>query len=131
MESKANSTTTCPEEFLCPISLEIMEDPVVTATGITCERKRIEEWFFVKNKKTCPATSQELKNFDLTPNHLLKRIISSWRNKMSLEQEGEEKMPQPNVRVPRRYEVTHATLLGKARTTFNKRVLVPETNIGG
>nr|KJB44546.1 hypothetical protein B456_007G258700 [Gossypium raimondii] len=33
----------------------------------------------------------------------------------------------------RRYdiEVTHAILLGKARTTFNKRVHVPETDIGG
>ncbi|KAA0058984.1 hypothetical protein E6C27_scaffold14436G00020 [Cucumis melo var. makuwa] len=32
----------------------------------------------------------------------------------------------------RRYnvEVTHAILLGKARTTFNKRVPVPETNTG-
>ncbi|KAI9196789.1 hypothetical protein LWI28_027008 [Acer negundo] len=28
-------------------------------------------------------------------------------------------------------EVTHAILLGKARTTFNKRVPVPETDIGG
>ncbi|KAH1130626.1 hypothetical protein J1N35_002004 [Gossypium stocksii] len=28
-------------------------------------------------------------------------------------------------------EVTYATLLGKARTTFNKRVPVPETDTGG
>ncbi|KAK8370089.1 hypothetical protein V6Z11_A01G153600 [Gossypium hirsutum] len=28
-------------------------------------------------------------------------------------------------------EVTHAILPGKARTTFNKRVLVPETDTGG
>ncbi|KAI4338306.1 hypothetical protein L6164_016648 [Bauhinia variegata] len=76
----------CPQEFLCPISFEIMEDPVVIATGITYERKNIEKWLFVKKKKTCPATGQELKNFDLTPNDLLKRIISSWRNKRSSEQ---------------------------------------------
>ncbi|KAJ7940993.1 Cytochrome b reductase 1, partial (mitochondrion) [Quillaja saponaria] len=33
----------------------------------------------------------------------------------------------------RRYgaEVTHAILPGKARTTFNKRVPVPETDTGG
>lgn len=42
-------------------------------------------------------------------------------------------MPRANVRVPRRYgaEVTHAILPGKARTTFNKRVPVPETDTGG
>ena len=28
-------------------------------------------------------------------------------------------------------EVTHAILPGKARTTFNKRVPVPETDTGG
>ncbi|KAI4297917.1 hypothetical protein L6164_037772 [Bauhinia variegata] len=41
-------------------------------------------------------------------------------------------MPRANVRVPRRYgaEVTHAILPGKARTTFNKRVPVPETDTG-
>ncbi|XP_024026904.1 uncharacterized protein LOC21406770 [Morus notabilis] len=39
-------------------------------------------------------------------------------------------MPRANVRVPRRYgvEVTDVILPGKARTTFNKRVLVPETD---
>ena len=47
--------------------------------------------------------------------------------------EGVVKMPRANVRVPRRYgaEVTDAILPGKARTTFNKRVPVPETDTGG
>ena len=39
------ASRTPPEEFLCPISHEMMEDPVmVMATGMTYERAIIEMW---------------------------------------------------------------------------------------
>ena len=39
------ASRTPPEEFLCPISHEMMEDPVmVVATGMTYERAIIEMW---------------------------------------------------------------------------------------
>jgi hypothetical protein len=31
-----------PRELLCPISLDLMEDPVVASFGHTCERQEIE-----------------------------------------------------------------------------------------
>ena len=34
-----------PEDYLCPISNELMDDPVFTADGISYDRKSIEEWF--------------------------------------------------------------------------------------
>lgn len=49
------------------------------------------------------------------------------------EADGVEKMPRADVRVPGAIpdaEVTHVILPGKARTTFNKRVPVPETDTG-
>nr|XP_010911082.1 E3 ubiquitin-protein ligase PUB23 [Elaeis guineensis] len=67
-----------PPFFRCPISMELMEDPVTISTGVTYERKNIEKWLFTYKKSTCPATMQHLKNFDLTPNHTLKRLIASW-----------------------------------------------------
>ncbi|CAA0810724.1 plant U-box 24 [Striga hermonthica] len=33
-----------PQYFLCPISLQIMKDPVTTVTGITYDRDCIEKW---------------------------------------------------------------------------------------
>lgn len=39
-----------PDEFLCPISRDVMEDPVTTITGHTYDRKLIEEWI-----KRCKA----------------------------------------------------------------------------
>lgn len=69
-----------PLLFKCPISMELMEDPVTISTGVSYERKYIERWLFTYKKKTCPATMQRLESFSLTPNHTLHRLISSWSN---------------------------------------------------
>ncbi|CAA6667630.1 unnamed protein product [Spirodela intermedia] len=47
-----------PSYFLCPISLQIMRDPVTVCTGITYDRDSIEKWIFSGNRRveaTCPA----------------------------------------------------------------------------
>ncbi|KAJ1379072.1 Zinc finger, RING/FYVE/PHD-type [Sesbania bispinosa] len=68
-----------PSYFLCPISLEIMKDPVTVYTGITYDRESIEKWLFSKNNNTCPVTKQPLSDCtDLTPNHTLRRLIQAW-----------------------------------------------------
>nr|GEZ39802.1 E3 ubiquitin-protein ligase PUB23-like [Tanacetum cinerariifolium] len=69
-----------PQDFRCPISMELMKEPVIIATGVTYERKNIEKWFFSYKKKTCPATMQDIQNFGVTPNHTLKRLILGWQN---------------------------------------------------
>ncbi|GAB4834066.1 hypothetical protein Ancab_032319 [Ancistrocladus abbreviatus] len=82
-----------PPYFLCPISLEIMGDPVTICTGITYERENIERWIFISNKNTCPVTKQLLTGTDLTPNHTLRRLIQSW---CSLNASyGVERIPTP------------------------------------
>ena len=60
--------------------MELMQDPVTISTGVTYERKNIEKWFFSYKKKTCPTTMQSINNFEITPNHTLKRLILSWQN---------------------------------------------------
>ena len=44
-----------PEEIVCPITHEIMLDPVVAADAHTYERKAIETW--LQQKKTSPMVS--------------------------------------------------------------------------
>ncbi|XP_020203427.1 E3 ubiquitin-protein ligase PUB23 [Cajanus cajan] len=71
--------TEIPTLFLCPISLQLMRDPVTVCTGITYDRENIERWLFSCNKnKTCPVTKQSLSHNDLTPNHTLQRVIQAW-----------------------------------------------------
>ncbi|KAL6634940.1 hypothetical protein ACP70R_027611 [Stipagrostis hirtigluma subsp. patula] len=67
-----------PHLFLCPISMELMDDPVTVSTGVTYDRRSIERWLFEYGRTTCPATMQPLASHDLTPNHTLKRVIDSW-----------------------------------------------------
>ncbi|KHN48421.1 E3 ubiquitin-protein ligase PUB23 [Glycine soja] len=64
-----------PPFFVCPISLELMKDPVTVSTGITYDRHSIEKWLFADD--TCPVTKQPLLP-DLTPNHTLRRLIQAW-----------------------------------------------------
>ncbi|PON87522.1 Coatomer beta subunit [Trema orientale] len=57
-----------------------MREPVTIISGVTYDRRSIEKWFFTYKKKTCPATMQILSDFNITPNHTLKRLILSWHN---------------------------------------------------
>jgi hypothetical protein len=60
--------------FLCPITHEILKDPVITCDGITYERTAIEEWF-QKGKISSPMTGMPLPVTTLTPNVALKKVI--------------------------------------------------------
>ncbi|KAL1535850.1 E3 ubiquitin-protein ligase PUB23-like [Salvia divinorum] len=71
----------CPQDFRCPISMEVMKDPVTISTGVTYERKNIERWFRTYKKTTCPATMQCIELFDMTPNHTLQRLIAAWQSR--------------------------------------------------
>ncbi|KAM7251852.1 hypothetical protein ACFE04_023735 [Oxalis oulophora] len=66
-----------PEEMKCPISLQIMYDPVIIASGQTYERICIEKWFS-DGHDTCPKTQQKLAHLSLLPNYCAKGLIANW-----------------------------------------------------
>ncbi|KAH6834351.1 plant U-box 26 [Perilla frutescens var. hirtella] len=66
-----------PHHFRCPISLELMRDPVTVCTGQTYDRPSIEAWVATGNT-TCPVTRVPLTDFTLIPNHTLRRLIQDW-----------------------------------------------------
>eukprot|EP00249_Psilotum_nudum_P000093 c10344_g1_i1 orf=206-1450(-) len=67
-----------PDFFLCPISLELMRDPVIISSGQTFERTNIEKWLR-DGCCTCPVTRQVVDlDQDLIPNHTLRRLIQDW-----------------------------------------------------
>ncbi|KAJ9171537.1 hypothetical protein P3X46_014893 [Hevea brasiliensis] len=68
-----------PSFFICPISLQIMKDPVTISTGMTFDRESIQKWLFSYNHITCPITKQPLSDFSLIPNSNLLRLIQSWQ----------------------------------------------------
>ncbi|GMH39197.1 hypothetical protein BSKO_07095 [Bryopsis sp. KO-2023] len=66
-----------PSLFVCPITHELMRDPVVAADGYTYERAEIEDWIS-RGHPTSPMTNAPLLNLHLTSNHALKSAISEW-----------------------------------------------------
>ncbi|KAF8006936.1 hypothetical protein BT93_K1050 [Corymbia citriodora subsp. variegata] len=88
-----NNEVEVPPFFLCPISLEIMRDPVTVLTGITYDRESIETWLSTSNNSLCPVTKQPISEVELTPNHTLRRLIQSWCTLNS--SHGIERIPTP------------------------------------
>jgi U-box domain len=60
--------------FHSPISMELMSDPVMVATGHTYDRLYIERWLHQGNR-TCPVTGMRLRHLELTPNFALRNAI--------------------------------------------------------
>ncbi|KZV28416.1 hypothetical protein F511_03219 [Dorcoceras hygrometricum] len=84
-----------PTYFLCPITLDIMKDPVTISTGITYDRDSIESWIFSLKKSTCPVTKQLILDTELTPNITLRRLIQSWC--VLHASQGVERLPTPKA----------------------------------
>ncbi|KAG7466911.1 hypothetical protein MATL_G00147380 [Megalops atlanticus] len=68
-----------PDEFLCPITREIMKDPVIAADGFSYEREAIESWINSKNRSS-PMTNLPLQTTIVTPNRTLKMAIGRWKS---------------------------------------------------
>ncbi|KAH7865318.1 hypothetical protein Vadar_005051 [Vaccinium darrowii] len=66
-----------PDDFRCPISLELMKDPVIICTGQTYERACIKKWFEAGHG-SCPKTQQKVFSTTFTPNYALSSIIAHW-----------------------------------------------------
>ncbi|CAI9294580.1 unnamed protein product [Lactuca saligna] len=81
-----------PYHFRCPISLELMRDPVIVGTGQTYDRPSIESWVATGNT-TCPVTRLPLTDFTLIPNHTLRRLIQEWC--VANRSYGVERIPTP------------------------------------
>lgn len=75
---KSNSTDlTIPADFRCPISLDLVRDPVVVSTGQTYDRASINLWI-ESGHTTCPKTGQTLDHTGMIPNRALRNLIIMW-----------------------------------------------------
>ena len=69
-----------PASFACPLTLEVMEDPVRDKCGHNFERKAITEWLR-QHDSCCPISRKPLDagGGDLIPNHALAERIEKWK----------------------------------------------------
>jgi U-box domain len=66
-----------PHEFVCPITHDIMKDPLMRRCGLSYEREAIISWLYDHNN-ACPVTRDRLSPRDLVPNSALRKKISAW-----------------------------------------------------
>ena len=68
--------------FVCPITLDVMEDPVIDIThGKSYDRKAIVKW--IRDKGTSPLTGKRLNVKSLVPNRDLKDAIEYYKRSKS------------------------------------------------
>ena len=74
--SNVDEAAEVPDHYACPITGEIMTDPVSTVDGFTYEHKAISEW--LRSHDTSPATGAKLESNSLIPNRSLRNAIRSF-----------------------------------------------------
>jgi hypothetical protein len=87
-----------PKSYICPISKDIMKDPVSTCDGYTYERTEIEKWLSQNN--TSPLTNETLDNKKLITNYTLKGAINEFivaNKKINLVTDSSVKLSSENV----------------------------------
>jgi hypothetical protein len=93
--------------FICPITLQIMKDPVVTPQGLCFERQAIMEW--LEKSQTCPITHQPLSFHQLITCYSLKNAIEEY-DKIRSEQ-GEPPELGTSKRAKKRIQLTSIEVL--------------------
>jgi STIP1 family protein 1 len=67
-----------PSQYMCPISFNWMEDPVVTPSGISYDRTILEEWLI--NNPHDSSTQEALSIDQVYANRNLKDAIEYYKN---------------------------------------------------
>jgi hypothetical protein len=133
-EPDANNQET-PDCFLCPITQEMILDPVITADGHTYERQAIRVW--LSQHQTSPRTGELLADKMLRPNHALRTQIVEHRAQRGLpplprprpqqnvpQQQQQPLQPQGNPQNGARGVFIHPSVMGPVLMTILQRAPV-------
>jgi Mg-chelatase subunit ChlD len=77
MATASASASAIPAEFTCPLTMELMTDPVTATDGTTYERTVITDW--LSRHTTSPVTNEVITATSLIPNVRLYEEIARWR----------------------------------------------------
>ncbi len=71
-----------PEEYKCPLTKRLMEDPVMADDGIVYDRSAIMDYF--KKSNISPVTNEAFDDFEVKSNKQLKKKIDSFKSENNL-----------------------------------------------
>ena len=122
----ASSLIIIPNEYYCPITLLLMEDPVVASDGYSYDKAAIVKWF-QKGHLTSPTTGNTLEHTYLTPNIALKNLIEEFKEKLSYK---EDVRPNLEEAVKLREEMLEIDLQSKDQSMEERKtdkIIQPQT----
>lgn len=70
------ANTDVPNEYMCPITMQIMTDPVILTDGHVYEKKAIEQWLTTHD--TSPITKQTVNKNIIIPCFALRKLIEEF-----------------------------------------------------
>ena len=76
-KKRKRNTDNSPDEYKCPITLELMRNPVICSDGRTYEKHAIIE-ILNKPEPKSPITRQTLNDKIMIPNHNLRKLIDDY-----------------------------------------------------
>jgi hypothetical protein len=100
---------TIPNEFLCPITTEIMKDPVMLTDGHVYEKQAIKQW--LTNHDTSPLTKAKVDKNIIIPCFVLRKLIHDFiSNSNSQSKKKDTKSKEVHItnkpkRQPSRYNI--------------------------
>ncbi|CAI8591662.1 unnamed protein product [Vicia faba] len=122
-----------PQEFICPLTRKIFEEPVTLESGQTFERKAIKAWF-QKGNRTCPVTGNSLECvFMPFTNLILKRLIDNWKTEdfdrlldfasQTVENSKELQMKKRYEAIVFKLQSLFASLKEEEKSTYAKHII--------
>ena len=92
LNQSKNTETLIPNEYLCPITLSLMKDPVLAADGHSYERTAISKW--LQKHDTSPKNGNKLEHLNLTPNHAIRSLIEEFKERYISQKQTQYSQPK-------------------------------------
>ena len=84
-----------PSEYICPLTLEVMQEPLLTRWGHNFERSALLQWLQLHD--CCPLTRNCMTIKDVIANRALKERIAVWQQGRPSETDREDDVELPLV----------------------------------
>lgn len=85
-----------PPEFVCPLTMSVMRDPVMTKHGHNFERDAIYKWI-ARDTGLCPITRKPLRLSDIITHHSLRCKIQLWQKENDIEVQPVTELPAGEI----------------------------------
>jgi hypothetical protein len=113
----STSTFTPPSAYICPLTKNLMKDPMLSKHGQNFERVAILNWLYSGNTE-CPVTGKPLRVSNLVSNKTLKWKIQLWTKEHGISEDGDTELSK-SEKVTSENMTVYSSMIQSLPTNFN------------